>query len=64
MGRARLVERDHSLTITNLQTVDDGEYFCQAENEVATVVARATLTVLGEENLSDVSEPQDTYFRL
>ena len=47
VGRARLVERGHALTITALQTVDDGEYFCQAENEVATVVARATLSVLG-----------------
>ncbi|KAF2367059.1 Fibronectin type III [Trinorchestia longiramus] len=46
VGRARLVDEDHALTIVALQTSDDGEYFCQAENEVATVVARARLTVL------------------
>ncbi|XP_047739528.1 protein sax-3 isoform X2 [Hyalella azteca] len=46
VGRARLVDEDHALTIVSLQTSDDGEYYCQAENEVATVVARARLTVL------------------
>ena len=48
VSRARIVDRDHALTIVALQTSDDGEYFCQAENEVATVVARARLNVLGK----------------
>ena len=47
VGRVK-IKKDHSLRITGLQTQDAGVYICQAKNDVATVVANATLTVHGE----------------
>ena len=48
VARAKLDEENHSLRITGLKTQDAGVYICQAENDVATVVANATLTVHGK----------------
>ena len=46
VGRVRLAE-DNALEILSIVSEDAGVYICQAENDVATVVANATLVVRG-----------------
>ncbi|XP_064079407.1 LOW QUALITY PROTEIN: roundabout homolog 1-like [Macrobrachium nipponense] len=57
VGRARLINFDSSLKISQLAVEDAGVYICQAENAVATVDANATLTVFDPPQL--VSGPTD-----
>lgn len=44
VGRARILE-DKSLGIMNVEPSDEGVYICDAQNDVGSISARATLTV-------------------
>jgi roundabout axon guidance receptor 2 len=46
VGRAHVLD-DRTLRIEQTQPGDEGEYICDAENDVGAVSARATLTVHG-----------------